>query len=1410
MATIPNTITPGIGNWIWQNQYGDMSFSAQASSTQPDPYRFHADVGGSYVITVGGFIDSQFRVYNSSGTPVTQVINSGGFGTSETTSFTATADSWYYVEVAGVGTGTGLYTLSVNGPDLVRNTISLSSSTNAGSATGTVSPAGDIDYFAVVAPSGTTSLNLTVTPDAGLNTWVELYDNAGTRLQQIINGGNGSPDTASNIAVTAGATYWVGVSSASSTQTGGYTVNADFNPDTSSPFTVSGKFEYHDKDYNQNGLTGTFTDRPIRYATVEIWEDNGGPSNVRLGTTFTAADGTWSFAVPDNNDPSGRDIFVKVIADTAAGTVTNANATTYVYTGPTVNNWQGGTMWYDASPLDGSNQAVRPATDEYTAAFNILDDLVTGYQYLNNQGYNPGHVTAQYRVGTAGTNYNGTVHIEGISSDDDGFDDSAIIHEYGHFAADSLSFLNNVGGTHSWEYTYANYYANRPLLPAGTGGPLSLLQSQELAWNEGFASFFSSAVRNDPYYVDTYQGGSSYVNIENGTSNAFNASNFVGDDNEAAVAMVLWDIFDSANGSQDSVSAGIDEILNIIHNPTYFSASTGDTLYDLYRGWRGLGYSNLDGVREILEARGIAYWPFVTSVSDSPDPVTTSASLTLTANVLATVSTVASVSFYRESNGIAGLQIGSGGDVSVGTDTSASSGWSVSVNTSGLANGTYTYYALATDSAGDISATGANVHSTTNTVNGTVNHAPTITSNGGGDTASVSVAENSTTVTTVAASDQDGNALTYSLSGGNDQAKFQINSLTGALSFITALNFEAPGSAAGNNSYIVQVRVVDNGNPALADVQTITVNVTDVNEATNHAPTITSNGGGDTTSVSVAENSTTVTTVAASDQDGNALTYSLGGGNDQGKFQINSLTGALSFITAPNFEAPGSAAGNNSYVVQVRVVDNGNPALADVQTINVNVTDVNEGQPTTVTLQPGSEGQDLWITNTFNYNDDYGVDNAQLKVGGWGDVYDTLIKFDLSSIHASHATSAILQLYSLGDLGGTPTGMSIEELQQSWDESYGWFNYGGARGTPSADPANLSFQHLSTVGAPGGGWISIDITAAVNDWLSGVASNNGLLIRPLSTNNNFNDFVSSDATGANASFHPKLVIQTQSVVNHAVPTDYNGDTFSDILFRNNSTGDTGYTDIHNNVFHSLGGSPAAWSVVGSGDYNGDTFSDILFRDNSTGDTGFTDLHNNVFHSLGGSPASSSVVGSGDYNGDTFSDILFRNNSTGDTGYTDLHNNVFHSLGGSPAAWSVVGSGDYNGDSFSDILFRNNATGDTGYTDLHNNVFHSLGGSPVAYSVVGSGDYNGDSFSDILFRNNSTGDTGYTDLHNNVYHPLGGSPTTYSVVGSGDYNGDSFSDILFRNNSTGDTGYTDLHNNVFHSLGGSPAAYLVMA
>jgi len=180
-----------------------------------------------------------------------------------------------------------------------------------------------------------------------------------------------------------------------------------------------------------------------------------------------------------------------------------------------------------------------------------------------------------------------------------------------------------------------------------------------------------------------------------------------------------------------------------------------------------------------------------------------------------------------------------------------------------------------------------------------VNHAPVINSNGGGASASVSVAENTTAVTTVTATDPDAGATqTYSIVGGADQLKFAINSSTGSLSFIAAPDFENPTDSGANNIYDVTVQVSDG---SLTDTQAIAVTVTNVNEA----PVINSNGGGASASLSIAENTTAVTTVTATDPDAGATqTYSIVGGADQLKFAINSSTGALSFIIAPDFENP--------------------------------------------------------------------------------------------------------------------------------------------------------------------------------------------------------------------------------------------------------------------------------------------------------------------------------------------------------------------------------------------------------------------------------------------------------------------------------------------------------------------------
>ncbi|PLX36063.1 MAG: hypothetical protein C0606_15180, partial [Hyphomicrobiales bacterium] len=188
------------------------------------------------------------------------------------------------------------------------------------------------------------------------------------------------------------------------------------------------------------------------------------------------------------------------------------------------------------------------------------------------------------------------------------------------------------------------------------------------------------------------------------------------------------------------------------------------------------------------------------------------------------------------------------------------------------------------------------------------------------------------TVGSAAGSDPDsGDTLTYSLVDDAGGA-FAIDASSGQI-YITDRTLVDYESAPTMD---VTVRVTDGF--GLTHDETITIDVPDYNDATE----ITSDGGGDSASVSVSENSSTVTTVAASDEDaGDTITYSIVGGADGGMFSIDSATGELTFNSAPDYEAAGDSGADNVYEVRVQASDG---VSSDVQTINVTVDDVAEHQ----------------------------------------------------------------------------------------------------------------------------------------------------------------------------------------------------------------------------------------------------------------------------------------------------------------------------------------------------------------------------------------------------------------------------------------------------------------------------------
>ena len=86
-----------------------------------------------------------------------------------------------------------------------------------------------------------------------------------------------------------------------------------------------------------------------------------------------------------------------------------------------------------------------------------------------------------------------------------------------------------------------------------------------------------------------------------------------------------------------------------------------------------------------------------------------------------------------------------------------------------------------------------------------------------------------------------------------------------------------------------------------------------------------------------AENSTSVGSITASE----SATITIFGGEDQSKFSISRLTDsstALSFITAPDFEAPTDVGANNTYIVVFRAIDS--YSNAGYETVTVTVTNV--------------------------------------------------------------------------------------------------------------------------------------------------------------------------------------------------------------------------------------------------------------------------------------------------------------------------------------------------------------------------------------------------------------------------------------------------------------------------------------
>ena len=293
-------------------------------------------------------------------------------------------------------------------------------------------------------------------------------------------------------------------------------------------------------------------------------------------------------------------------------------------------------------------------------------------------------------------------------------------------------------------------------------------------------------------------------------------------------------------------------------------------------------------------------------------------------------------------------------------------------------------------------------------------------------------------------------AVTYSITGGADAQRFEINASTGVVRFVAAPDFEVPGDDDGDNVYAFAVTATAtsvDGSARETATQDVEVRVTNVDEPTAGAVSIVnaSRAGeavregdalrADTSAItdgdgvggftyewrrdgtpisgetqatydtgaadvgreirvvathtdvaghpagailspsvsvlddvsnnvarpvftsgaasSAPENAVATGYTAQANAAAGAVTYSITGGADAQRFEINASTGVVSFVAAPDFEVPGDDGGDNVYAFAVTATAtsvDGSARETATQDVEVRVTNVDEPTAGTVSI----------------------------------------------------------------------------------------------------------------------------------------------------------------------------------------------------------------------------------------------------------------------------------------------------------------------------------------------------------------------------------------------------------------------------------------------------------------------------
>ncbi len=238
----------------------------------------------------------------------------------------------------------------------------------------------------------------------------------------------------------------------------------------------------------------------------------------------------------------------------------------------------------------------------------------------------------------------------------------------------------------------------------------------------------------------------------------------------------------------------------------------------------------------------------------------------------------------------------------------------------------------------------------------------------------------------------------------------------GQISYLAGAAFDA--LAEGEVVTDTFTYTVDDGKGG-TDTATVTVTVT----GTNDAPVLSL-----TPAVTIDENTTEVAAgISASDVDSVTLTYALSGA-DAALFTIDAATGAIAFVSAPDYETPGDADGDNAYELTVTVTDD--LGASDSADLTVSVADVLELPEVTARVNEihyDNAGTDTgeFIEIRVAAGDDVSYLTVTLYNGSGGAAYGSYAVADGAMTSDGTWDYYVISFPSNGIQNGSPDGVAL-------------------------------------------------------------------------------------------------------------------------------------------------------------------------------------------------------------------------------------------------------------------------------------------------------------------------------------------------------------------------------------------------